>query len=132
MAVKLFLGGTCNDSKWREKFISIIDNKVDYFNPVVDNWDEEAQEKEDIEKGMCSHFVYTITPKMTGVFSIAEVVDDSNKRPERTVLCILTEDDGSKFTSSQIKSLKKTAKMVKDNGAKIFFNLEDMANHFIQ
>ena len=27
MAVKLFLGGTCNDSKWREKFISIIDNK---------------------------------------------------------------------------------------------------------
>ena len=30
---------------------------------------------------------------MVGVYSIAEVVDDSNKRPERTVFCFLEVDD---------------------------------------
>lgn len=92
--MKVFLGGTCNESTWREILISML--KIDYFNPVVDNWDEEAQKNEMIEKENANYCLYVITPLMSGVYSIAEVVDDSNKRPEKTILCILNNDYNEK------------------------------------
>lgn len=39
---------------------------------------------------------------MTGVYSIAEVVDDSNKRPEKTIFTILKEYDDTKFMVENI------------------------------
>ena len=32
---KVFLGGTCNESTWRDELIKKL--KIDYFNPVVDD-----------------------------------------------------------------------------------------------
>lgn len=37
--MKVFLGGTCNESTWREKLIPML--KIDYFNPVVKDWKSE-------------------------------------------------------------------------------------------
>ncbi len=34
--IEIFLGGTCNNSTWREYIIPRLNIK--YFNPVVDNW----------------------------------------------------------------------------------------------
>jgi hypothetical protein len=68
-----------------------------------------------------------ITPKMTGVYSIAEVVDDSNKRPNKTVFCFLSEDEDCKFEPFQIKSLNAVAKMVDKNGAKVLTSLDEVA-----
>ena len=42
--VKVFLGGTCNNSTWRDTLIPLL--KIDYFNPVVDDWTPECQEQE--------------------------------------------------------------------------------------
>lgn len=61
---------------------------------------------------------------MTGVYSIAEVVDDSNKRPKRTVLVLLKNDGREKFTARQWKSLGEVAKMVFTNGGRVFSNLK--------
>lgn len=84
---KVFLGGTCNNSTWRDKLIPLL--KIDYFNPVVDDWTPECQDEEIRQRESCDYCLYTITPKMTGVYSIAEVVDDSNKRPEKNYfMCI--------------------------------------------
>ena len=66
---------------------------------------------------------------MSGVYSIAEVVDDSNKRPEKTILCILDKDQTNRFTKGQLKSLDQVGKMVKDNGGKVFNNLDDVAKY---
>jgi len=123
---KVFLGGTCNNSTWRDKLISLL--KIDYFNPVVDDWTPECQDEEIRQRELCDYCLYTITPKMTGVYSIAEVVDDSNKRPEKTILCVLDEDDENIFSESQIKSLKQVKEMVKNNGANVFDSLEDIAS----
>jgi len=123
---KVFLGGTCNNSTWRDKLISLL--KIDYFNPVVDDWTPECQDEEIRQRELCDYCLYTITPKMTGVYSIAEVVDDSNKRPEKTILCVLDEDNGSSFSETQIKSLKQVKEMVKNNGANVFDSLEDIAS----
>ena len=41
--MKVYLGGTCNNSNWRNKLITIL--KVDYFNPVVEDWTPECMKE---------------------------------------------------------------------------------------
>lgn len=124
---KVFLGGTCNNTTWREELISML--KIDYFNPVVDDWTEEAQKEEVRQRKLCDYVLYTITPKMTGVYSIAEVVDDSNKRPDKTLFCVLKTDGEDEFDESQLKSLNQVSKMVEENGGKVFKSLEEVADY---
>jgi len=122
---KVFLGGTCNSSTWRDRLIKKL--KIDYFNPVVDDWTPEAQEEEIRQRESCDFCLYVLTPKMTGVYSIAEAVDDSNKRPEKTVFAFLPEDDDEKFTEHQLKSLKQVGKMISDNGGSWCHDLDTAA-----
>lgn len=123
--MKIFLGGTCNDSKWREKLIPMLD--IEYFNPVVPEWNDEAYQRELLERETCDFCLYTITPRMTGFYSIAEAVDDSNKRPQKTILCVLENDGDFVYSSAQLKSLKAVEKMVGKNGGVVFDSLENVA-----
>ena len=120
---KVFLGGTCNESKWRDELIPML--KIDYFNPVVDDWTEDCMKEEIKQREICDYVLYVITSDMTGVYSIAEVVDDSNKRPDETIFCFL--DNG--FDKDQKKSLGQVKKMVKDNGATVCDSLADVARY---
>jgi len=124
---KVFLGGTCNESSWRDKLIKKL--KIDYFNPVVDDWDEKAYKEELRQREICDYLLYVITPRMTGVYSIAEVVDDSNKNPDKTIFCFLLSDDNYTFDEVQMKSLKAVEKMVNKNGGKTFKSLNDIADY---
>ncbi len=123
--MKVFLGGTCNESKWRDDLIEAL--KIDYFNPVVEDWTEECQAEEIKQRKECDYCLYVITPKMTGVYSIAEVIDDSNKRPEKTLFCFADEDGEHNFTKAQIKSLVQVKEMVRSNGGHVFDNLLSIA-----
>lgn len=129
--MKVFLGGTCNESMWREFVKARLE--CEYFDPVVDDWDEEAQKRERYEREHCDYVLYTITPRMKGVYSIAEVVDDSNKRPEKTILCIVDTDTNPSgngtinFDKAQMKSLEQVGEMVIRNGGKVFYNLGSVA-----
>jgi len=124
--IEVFLGGTTNESDWRDILIPKLE--IDYFNPVVKDWDEEAQKKEIEKRESCDFVLYVITPKMMGVYSIAEVVDDSNKRPKKTLFCVLEKDDDKEFNKHQMKSLGMTKKMVRENGAIVFDSLEAIAD----
>jgi len=109
--MKVFLGGTCNNSTWREDLIKLLNGKVEYFNPVVPDWTPECMEEERRQRKSCDSVLYVITSEMIGVYSIAEVVDDSNKRPDKTIFCFLKEG----FTEPQIRSLGAVGQMVIDN-----------------
>jgi hypothetical protein len=124
---KAFLGGTCNGSKWRD----VISPKltIDYFNPVVDDWTEEDYQNELREREECDYCLYVITPKMTGTYSIAEVIDDSNKRPKKTIFCFVKQDGKEKFDESQIKSLDKVGVMVENNGGKYLKSLNEVVKY---
>ena len=127
---KVFLGGTCNESTWRDGLIEILE--IDYFNPVVDDWTEECYREKLRQRELCDYCLYVITPRMRGVYSIAEVVDDSNKRPEKTIFCIVTADfsdtgDIIMFDEQQLKSLDKVGVMVQNNGGKYFRTLREVA-----
>ena len=122
---KVFLGGTCNESTWRDKLIPMLN--IEYFNPVVEDWTPECMAEEIRQRELCDYCLYTITPAMTGVYSIAEVIDDSNKHPEKTVFCVLN-DDGEAFTNGQMRSLNSVGEMVKRNGGRFVMSLRDVAD----
>ncbi len=131
--MRVFLGGTCNKSTWRDKLIRCL--KIDYFNPFVEDWTEECMAEEIRQREACDFVLYVITPKMTGVYSIAEVVDDSNKRPKKTLFCFLVVDGlyergevpmDDRFTVGQIRSLSSVRAMVKSNGAYVFDDLDEV------
>lgn len=111
--MKVFLGGTCNGSTWRETLKPLLyEINVDYYDPVVEDWTPECMEEEIYQRETCDMCLYVITVEMTGAFAIAEVVDDSNKRPEKTIFCFL--EPG--LTMHQVASLGQVAKMVANNG----------------
>lgn len=127
----IFLGGTCNNSDWREKLVPLLN--IRYFNPVVKDWTPECQTRELEARAKSDYVLYVITPFMTGVYAIAEAVDDSNKRPDKTLFCVL-ESDGEYymrkvFDGHSLKSLKAVKKMVDNNGAKVFNSLEEIAQY---
>ena len=124
---KVFLGGTCNESDWRLHLIQKL--KIEYFNPVVEDWTPECMEEELKQRKLCDYALYVITPKMTGVYSIAEAVDDSNKQPKKTIFCYLIGDAGLMFTSGQEKSLKSVGRMVERNGGKFLLDLQEVADY---
>ncbi|MCP4976590.1 MAG: hypothetical protein GY931_10550 [Maribacter sp.] len=124
---KVFLGGTCNGSTWRDYIIPFL--SINYFNPVVDDWTEDCMKKEIKERETSDYCLYAITPKMAGAYSIAEVVDDSNKRPEKTVLVLVRSDDDTEFSEKQWKSLNAVGKLVGNNGGQVFCCLKEAANY---
>ena len=124
---KVFLGGTCNESTWREELIPMLE--INYFNPVVEDWTPECMDEEIRQRELCDYCLYCITPKMAGVYSIAEVVDDSNKRPEKTILVLLKNSDDLEFNEGQWRSLDSVARMVEHNGGKVFYGLTATAKY---
>ena len=123
--MKVFLGGTCNNSNWRDKLIPML--KIDYFNPVVENWTPDCQKEEIYQRETCDWVLYTITPKMKGTYSVAEVVDDSNKRPEKCIFCLLETDEDLSFDKVELKSLMAVKTMINKNGARTASSLEEVA-----
>lgn len=130
--MKVFLGGTCNESNWREALMPKMDViHCDYFNPVVKDWNEAAKKRELKERKICDFCLYTITPRMKGVYSIAEVIDDSNKRPKKTLFCVskYDKDDNGKlisFDEQELNSLNEVGHMVERNGGKYFTSLQEI------
>jgi hypothetical protein len=119
--IKVFLDGTYNGSNWRDRFIPMLKN--------VDIWTPDRQGEEIKQRSECEFCLYVITPKMKGVYSVAKVVDDSNKKPYNTVLVILREDEGERFDDSQWGSICIVAEMVEQNGAKSCGSLEEAAEY---
>lgn len=76
---KLFLGGTCANTTWRDELIEKFkDYNVNWFNPVVDDWTPECQAIEEDEKNnKCNIHLYVITPEMQGSYSIAEIINSA-------------------------------------------------------
>ena len=125
--LKVFLGGTCNDSTWRDELIPKLG--IDYFNPVVEDWTPECQTEEERQKSEeCNVHLYVITPKQTGVFSIAEMIESSCNKNVITVIYI-QEEDGAGFTFDEFRkrSWNAVVRMAQKHGAFIMNSLNDVA-----
>ena len=119
--MKIFLGGTCSGWKWRDKLIPLLN--CEYYNPIVKNWSENDRLREVQERETADIILYGITNGIKGVYSIAEVVDDSNKRPEKTIFLNLYKD-GDKQMSHSLSAVER---LLIANGVAIFNSLEGCA-----
>lgn len=116
MNIKVFLGGTCNESTWRDEIIPLLEEAgIDYFNPVVEDWTEDCIEIENIEKNeRCNIHLYVITKEMKGVYSIAEAVDSAWSIDGNSLLSTIfyVIEDG--FDEGEIRSFKATSNLIKE------------------
>lgn len=128
--MKVFLGGTCSGRKWRDELIPLL--KCEYYNPIVKNWSEKDRIREVKERENADIILYTVTSGIRGVYSIAEVVDDSNKRSDKTIFCNLY-SNGEKHLTGYRKqmahSLVATENLISQNGVKVFHDLKFVAEY---
>lgn len=123
--MKVFFGGTCSSWKWRDKLQPLL--KCNFYNPIVKNWSEADRLREVHERETADYVLYGITNGIKGVYSIAEVVDDSNKRPEKTLFLNLYKEEESGHTKQMSHSLKAVENLLKENGVKCFDSIEAVA-----
>ena len=124
---KVFLGGTCNESTWRNELIPLLEKEgIDYFNPVVDDWTPECQEEEYHQKEICDIHLYLITKKMKGVFSIAEAVSSCQSK-DKEILFAFADFDGE-FDTAEKKSLDAVGHLVTRLGGDYLFDLTDISD----
>lgn len=125
---KVFLGGTCNESTWRDEIIPKLN--IGYFNPVVEDWTPECQAEEERQKNEeCNIHLYVITPQMTGVFSIAEVTESAIARRDNCIFCYLDNDGELAFTKGQKKSLDAVGRLVSKYGAYWAKSLDEVVQY---
>jgi len=113
MTNKVFLGGTCNDSLWRQELIPLLKiANIDYFDPVVEDWTPECQENEYKQKEICNIHLYVITQEMTGSFSIAEAVDSAWQSDKICIFHVIP----TGFRQSQIGSFEAIIRLLEKRG----------------
>lgn len=116
--LKVFLGGTCSGWKWRNEFQKML--HCNYYNPIVKNWSEKDRLREVKEREESDYVVYCITNGIKGVYSIAEVVDDSHKRPDKVIFINLYKEKDDKESKQMSHSLKAVENLLRDNGIRVY------------
>lgn len=131
----VFLGGTAANNNWREQFIeSLVSLGVlpdILFNPVVKDWNEEAQQREETAKKEACHLVFYIAdPKQDGnplsAYSMVEATMALYDKPARTV--IVFDTDG--MSGHPLKAMNQTLKVLRARfpEANIFGTRQDAIN----
>ncbi|MDO8668091.1 MAG: nucleoside 2-deoxyribosyltransferase domain-containing protein [bacterium] len=114
----VFLDGTAANNNWRDGLIeSLVGRGVSaetLFNPVVKDWNEEAQRCEEAAKTEASHLVFYIAdPKQDGnplsAYSMVEATMALYDKSNRTVVVFDTEG----ITGHPLKAMNQTLKVLK-------------------
>jgi len=121
--MKVSLQGKSNGSLWKEEFIKML--KIDHVDLGERNRSLIDFHNED--KELCNFHLYVLTPNTINFYSIAELIDDSNKSPEKTMYVHYSTDRDKRFNKEQVESLYQITEMVKSNGGRVFFTLNCVA-----
>lgn len=127
MSKLVFLGGTAGGNPWRDGFIEALvgrgASRDAFFNPVVADWNEGAQRREEAAKAEASHLVFYIAdPNQHGnplsAYSMVEATMALYDKAERTV--VVFDSDG--MTGHPLKAMNQTLRVLKARfpGANIF------------
>jgi hypothetical protein len=131
----IFLGGTAANNPWREAFIADLAARgVDpaiLFNPVVSDWNEEAQAREEVAKAKATHHVYYIADPMQGgnplsAYSMVEAAMALYDQPDTTVVIF----DTAGMEGHPLKAMNQAARILvqRHPNANIFTSVEAAKN----
>jgi hypothetical protein len=138
MTTLLFLGGTCGNNHWRKEFTKTLTKCGVHpdviFDPVVEDWTEEARRAEEEAKAKCSHFLYYLAdPKLDGLnvsgFSMLEATIALFDHPATTVVVFDTEG----MAGHSLKAMNQAAKVLKKRfpNGKIFTSAAESLNFLV-
>ncbi len=130
--MSVFLGGTCGSSTWRKKLMPNLQENVDAFNPVVENWNEEAQKREDFHKENDNVNLFVITPETNSPYSLFEIGVCATGDKKRTVVCFLDNENGTQFEGQQAKAVKKIKADLEKAGVPCFDKLDKLTEYLNQ
>lgn len=130
--MKVFLDGTENGSNWRHQLIPKLEAKgIAYFDPTVQERSKRSYQEELDQKKQSDFHLYLITPKMDDFENISELIEDSNKNPQKTLFHFLEADENEAFNTHQVKSLKRVGEMVEKNGGTWCKVMDDILTRLI-
>ncbi len=123
---KVFLGGTCNKSNWRDSFKEELNCL--YFDPVVEDWTPADRVKEEREKLTSNIHLYVLTPESNNFYSIAELIASATNKEKKTVLVLLYSFNGMSWDTNDSRSMHAVSKLAESYGAYSFTNLSSAIN----
>ena len=117
--MKIFLGGTCADTTWRDELMPLFDKAgIEYFNTIVEDWTSECQAIEEYEKNnKCDCHLYVITKEMMGTYSIAEIIHSAHLAGmygTHVTDCLFFVLDEGTWQKHEIKSFNAIMRLVRD------------------
>jgi hypothetical protein len=132
MSKLVFLGGTVANNGWRIPFIdALVEQGVDrqaLFNPIVADWDDEAQRREEEAKAKATHLVFYIAdPKQEGnplsAYSMVEATMALYDKTDRAVIVF----DSTGVAGHPLKAIEQAARVLRARfpDANIFSTLEE-------
>lgn len=135
----VFLGGTTNKSTWRAEFLKLINDtnsKIKCFNPVVENWTQECIDIENFVKHHAKYHIYVLTPRMMGVYTIAEMCESAHNHTKKTYFHIKDEDcddnGNTIYWEPHMKnSLNATSNMLISHGAYKMNSIDELVNAIV-
>ena len=137
---RVFLGGTCADTTWREELIPYLEKfGIDYFNPVVKDWTPECQIIEEEEKNhKCNIHLYVITKEMMGTYSVAEIIHSSHlanmygTSVDKVVFAVLDEGTWQKHERKSFDAIMRLAVDIAPQDAITCYvkNMKELSEYF--
>ena len=138
--MRVFLGGTCADTTWRDELIPYLEKfGIEYFNPVVKDWTPECQAIEEDEKNRkCNVHLYVITKEMMGTYSIAEIIHSAHlanmygTSVDKVVFAVLDEGTWQPHEKKSFEAIMRLAIDIAPQDAITCYveNMEQLANYF--
>ena len=139
---KIFLGGTCAETTWRDELIPYLEkSNIEYFNPVVKDWTPVCQAIEEEEKNhICNVHLYVITKEMLGLYSIAEVIHSAHlanmygTSVDSVIFAILDEGTWQIHERKSFDAIMKLIKNIAPNNSITcyIYNIEELFNEIIK
>lgn len=132
------LFGTCANSTWRESVVQPIleQEGVAYFNPVVKDWNDEAQRNEVKNAAEDAVIIMAITGETTAIASMAELgwqVYLASKNNQKVVVFIddmpndVKDETGASLRINKVRSLIRRYAEKAVNDVVLVNSLEDAA-----
>jgi hypothetical protein len=124
------MGGTYPGPKWRDRLAAQVSQNFRWFNPVVTEWTQDAQETEVAVRAEADVILYVITPYQEGFYSYFEMTEDAVRSEKPVVIAFIPSYDDKAFSESQWSSLMAGKRLLERHSAIVCTSMEELIDWF--
>ena len=131
----VFLGGSCNPTKWRKELaIPLFEkNKIDYYNPQVDDWSEDLMVTENYQKDHAKYLLFVIDDETRAIASMIEAAYYIAQG--RKVVLTIKKVSEPTFDEKELKDLNRGRTYLRDvakqHNISVYESIDDAVHYII-